>query len=98
MERKLALLRAHKACGPNNVPNWFCRDFSVWLCAIFNASICQGIVPLAWKLEHGAVLFIAGQVVRAVLALSDVDAVLLCGHRDVPLLNWRQGSRRRAPC
>ena len=56
VERKLALLRAHKACGPDNVPNWFWRDFSVWLaqplCAIFNVSIRQGIVPLAWKLAN----------------------------------------------
>ena len=31
VERKLALLRAHKARGPDNVPNWFWHDFSVWL-------------------------------------------------------------------
>ena len=53
VERKLALLRVHKACGPDDVPNWFWRDFSVWLaqplCAIFNASVRQGIIPLAWK-------------------------------------------------
>jgi len=56
VERKLALLRAHKACGPDNLPNWFWRDFSVWLaqplCAIFNVSIRQGIVLQAWKLAN----------------------------------------------
>ena len=40
VERKLALLRTHKACGPDDVSNWFWRDFSVWLAeplsAIFN--------------------------------------------------------------
>ena len=38
VERKLAKLLPHKASGPDNIPNWFWRDFSVWLaeplCAI----------------------------------------------------------------
>jgi len=53
VEHKLARLQSHKASGPDNIPNWFWRDFSVWLaepiCAIFNASIRQCLVPNWWK-------------------------------------------------
>jgi len=55
VERKLASVNPSKASGPDNVSNWFWRDFSVWLaeplCAIFNCSIRHGIVglPTAWK-------------------------------------------------
>ena len=38
VERKLSSIDVHKANGPDNVPNWFFHDFSVWLaeplCAI----------------------------------------------------------------
>lgn len=53
VECKLVNLNPHKACGPDNIPNWFWRDFSVWLaeplCAIFNCSIRHGVVPTSWK-------------------------------------------------
>ena len=36
--------------------NWLIREFSVWLAepltAIFNASLCEGYVPLGWKLAN----------------------------------------------
>jgi len=38
------------------MPNWFWRDFLVWLAeplsAIFNVSVRQGVVPAAWKLAN----------------------------------------------
>jgi len=53
VERRLASINTHKACGPDDIPNWVWRDFSRWLaepvCAIYNRSIQQGIVPCAWK-------------------------------------------------
>jgi len=46
-ERKLADINVHKSPGPDQIPNWFLRDFSVWLAepvsCIFNASL------LSWK-------------------------------------------------
>ena len=53
VERKLALIDPHKSSGPDEIPNWFLKEFSVWLaepvCAIFNASIREGEVPIIWK-------------------------------------------------
>jgi Reverse transcriptase (RNA-dependent DNA polymerase) len=53
VERRLSLIDVHKASGPDNIPNWFFRDFSIWLaeplCAIFNESVRSGIVPSLWK-------------------------------------------------
>jgi hypothetical protein len=53
VERRLSLIDLHKANGPDNVPNWFNREFSVWLaeplCAIFNESVRTGVVPSIWK-------------------------------------------------
>jgi len=43
----------HKSPGPDQIPNWFLRDFSVWLaepvCCIFNVSLLSGIFPQSWK-------------------------------------------------
>ena len=53
MERKLAAIDVHKSVGPDEIPNWILCTFSRWLvepiCAVFNASIRQGVVPAAWK-------------------------------------------------
>ena len=53
VERKLAAVNSYKSSGPDDVPNWILHDFSRWLaepvCAIFNASIREGIVPKLWK-------------------------------------------------
>ena len=53
VERKLSKLNTNKSCGPDNIPNWILRDSSVWLaepvCAIFNASVRDGVVPIIWK-------------------------------------------------
>jgi hypothetical protein len=53
VERKLSKIDAHKSSGPDDIPNWFLKEFSVWLaeplCAIFNASVQQGTVPQSWK-------------------------------------------------
>jgi len=54
VESKLSKIDEHKSCGPDQLPNWFLREFSMWLAepltAIFNASLCQGHVPIEWKL------------------------------------------------
>lgn len=53
VERRLSSIDIHKSSGPDNIPNWFLRDFSVWLAeplsAIFNASVRTGVVPTLWK-------------------------------------------------
>ena len=56
VERKLNRLNAYKSCGPDNIPNWLHRDYSVWLaepiCTIHNQSIIDGIVPSTWKFDY----------------------------------------------
>ena len=53
IERKLNSIDIRKSNGPDEIPNWFLRDFSVWLAeplaAIFNLSVSSGVVPLVWK-------------------------------------------------
>ena len=53
VERKLSNINVNKSSGPDNIPNWLLRDNSVWLaepvCAIYNVSIRQGVVPAVWK-------------------------------------------------
>ena len=53
VEKKLNSIDIHKSNGPDDVPNWFLRDFSAWLAeplaAIFNMSVCSGHVPCSWK-------------------------------------------------
>jgi hypothetical protein len=53
VECKLRNIDVRKANGPDNVPNWVFRDFSVCvaepLCAIFNECVCSGQVPSVWK-------------------------------------------------
>jgi len=51
--RKLERINIRKAAGPDNLPNWFLRDFAFALCDplcyIFNSSVREGVVPTAWK-------------------------------------------------
>ena len=53
VEQALSQINIHKSPGPDDLPNWFLRDFapflSVPLCAIYNASVQQGFVPMVWK-------------------------------------------------
>jgi len=53
VERRLSRINAHKAPGPDGLPNWLLRDFSSHLagpvCAIYNASVREGFVPSRWK-------------------------------------------------
>ena len=53
VERKLRQINVHKAPGPDGLPNWLLRDFFRELagpvCAIYNASVREGFVPLRWK-------------------------------------------------
>ena len=50
---RLERINVYKAPGPDNLPNWVLRDFAPFLCepvcAIFNASVREGKVPLIWK-------------------------------------------------
>jgi len=50
---KLERIKIYKAPGPDELPNWLLRDYAPWLCepvcAIFNASVREGIVPPVWK-------------------------------------------------
>ena len=50
---KLEHINIRKAPGPDNLPNWFLRDFAFALCdplsVIFNTSIQTGTVPSIWK-------------------------------------------------
>ena len=56
VESKLSKIDVRKSCGPDQLPNWFLHEFSVWLAepstAIFNASLCEGYVLLEWKLAN----------------------------------------------
>lgn len=49
----LERINIHKAPGPDNLPNWFLRDFAFALCdplsVIFNSSIQTGTMPSIWK-------------------------------------------------
>ena len=51
--RRLEHINIHKAPGPDNIPNWFLRDFafalSEPLCCLFNSSLQEGYVPSVWK-------------------------------------------------
>ena len=53
VERKLSNISTNKSCDPDNIQNWILRDSSVWLaepvCAIFNASVRDGYIPIIWK-------------------------------------------------
>jgi len=46
-------IKTRKSPGPDNLPNWFLRDFAFALCEplryIFNSSIHEGVVPSIWK-------------------------------------------------
>ena len=50
---KLSRIKVRKSPGPDDIPNWFLREFafavSEPICHIFNASIRAGVVPSLWK-------------------------------------------------
>jgi hypothetical protein len=53
VEKALMAINLNKAIGPDQIPNWCLRDFAEPLsrpiCAIFNSSIREGVVPSVWK-------------------------------------------------
>jgi len=53
VESKLSQIDARKSSGPDELPNRFLKEFSVFLaepvCLILNASIREGEVPSVWK-------------------------------------------------
>jgi hypothetical protein len=61
VERKLSNMGTNKSCGPDKIPNWILRDSSVWLaepvCAIFNASVRDKIVPIKRKKAYVVPIF-----------------------------------------
>ena len=52
-EKALSKVKTNKATGPDNVPPWILKDFAHILakplCAIFNSSLREGVVPSIWK-------------------------------------------------
>ena len=53
VQRRLEEVKSFKAPGPDSIPNWLLKQFSMELAtpvaSIFNASISQALVPLQWK-------------------------------------------------
>ena len=53
VQRRLEEVKSFKAPGPDSIPNWLLKRFSMALAtpaaSIFNASISQALVPLQWK-------------------------------------------------
>ena len=53
---KLSNINIRKSPGPDEIPNWFLRDFAFAISEpishIFNRSICTGIVPKLWKTAY----------------------------------------------
>ena len=49
----LSRIKTNKAAGPDEIPNWILCDYATSLappvCAIFNSSLREGIVPQLWK-------------------------------------------------
>ncbi|KAK2176108.1 hypothetical protein NP493_682g00000 [Ridgeia piscesae] len=49
----ISWIKTKKAAGPDETPNWILRDYATTLappvCAIFNSSLREGIVPQLWK-------------------------------------------------
>jgi len=55
VESKLSRIDSHESSGPDELPNWFLKEFSVFwaepVCSIFNASIRNGIIMVSeWVL------------------------------------------------
>ena len=54
--RRLDGINVRKAPGPDDLPNWFLRDFATFLCepvsVIFNASIQKRHCPTVWKMAN----------------------------------------------
>jgi len=52
----LSRIDARKSSGPDELPDWFLKEFSVFLtepvCAIYSASIREGEVLSVWKLAN----------------------------------------------
>jgi hypothetical protein len=46
-------VKTHKASGPDEIPNWFLKEFAFAIadpvCHMFNASFSSGLVPDIWK-------------------------------------------------
>ena len=53
VQRKLAMIKVHKAIGPDLIPNWVLRDLAPTLTAplssIFNSSIAESYIPRIWR-------------------------------------------------
>ena len=56
VEKQLARLNPRKATGPNEIPAWVLWDFTPFLsgplCAVFNSSSSEGVVPDLWKTAY----------------------------------------------
>ena len=53
VEKLLSQINPKKSSGPDDIPSWVLRDFSVWLakpiCHLFNTSVIEGYLPSVWK-------------------------------------------------
>ncbi len=53
VEKQLLRTNIRKASGPDHIPNWIIKDMAAILappvCAIFNSSLQNGVVPSLWK-------------------------------------------------
>ena len=102
-------INAHKAPGPDGLPNWLLRDFSSHVaspvCAIYNASVREGFVPSRWK-EANVVPVPKVQPPKAVEAdlRSDLTySYIRQGARVVyrvvdPGTDWKQSRRPAVRC
>ena len=63
--KQLTLLKINKACGPENIPSWFLKEYaqeiSPVLTDIYQDSINTGIVPLKWRNAYVYAVFKKGK-------------------------------------
>ena len=59
--KQLTSLKTNKACGPDNIPSWFLKEYaqeiSSVLTDIYQDSINTGIVPLKWRNANVCAVF-----------------------------------------
>ena len=52
----LKAINPGKASGPNDIPNWFLKEYTEIIphpvCAILNSSCAEQQLPISWKLAH----------------------------------------------
>ena len=63
--KQLTSLKTNKACGPDNIPSWFLKEYAQEilpvLTDIYQDSINTGIVPLKWRNANVCAVFKKGK-------------------------------------